>query len=137
MSVLTGWREIKSLFFIVCLLMVSSVLPGQNRGQADEIQDLISGKIPVFSQNWEIYQDPVSRYIYFANSAGLIEYNGISARTFMMPYRQGIRTVYVNNDGMIFTGSFEDFGTWDKDPSGDLIYKSLASYIDIPKNDEI
>jgi DNA-binding CsgD family transcriptional regulator len=137
MSVLTGWAKIKSLFFIVCLIAVSSVLPGQNRGQADEIQDLISGKIPVYSQNWEIYQDPVSRYIYFANSAGLIEYNGISARTFMMPYRQGIRSVYVNNDGMIFTGSFEDFGTWDKDPSGDLIYKSLASYIDIPKNDEI
>ena len=70
------------------------------------------------SQNWEIDQDPVSRYIYFANSTGLIEYNGISARTFTMPYRQGVRSVYVNDDGMVFTGSYEDFGIWEEDTSG-------------------
>lgn len=137
MSVKKEWGKIKSLFFFVCLFGVSYVLPGQNRGQADEIRNLISGNVPVASQNWEIYQDPVSRYIYFANSAGLIEYNGISARTFTMPYRQGIRSVYVNNDGMIFTGTFEDFGVWEKDLSGDIIYKSLAADINIPKNDEI
>ncbi len=119
MSVKKRWGKIKSLFFFVCLFGVSYVLPGQNRGQADEIRNLISGNVPVVSQNWEIYQDPVSRYIYFANSTGLIEYNGIIARTFTMPYRQGIRSVYVNNDGMIFTGSFEDFGIWKRDPSGE------------------
>ena len=112
-------------------------MPGQNQGQKDEIRTLISGNVPIVGQNWEIYQDPVSRYIYFANSTGLIEYNGISARTFTMPYRQGVRSVYVNDDGMIFTGSFEDFGLWERDPSGELKYNSLAKGIDISKNDEI
>ena len=137
MSGQAGWKRFRSLFFIVGLCGVSYLLPGQNGGRVDEIRNLISGNIPVFSQNWEIYQDPVSGYIYFANSAGLIEYNGISARTFTMPYRQGIRSVYVNGDGMIFSGTFEDFGVWEKDLSGDLIYKSLAADISIPKNDEI
>ena len=112
-------------------------MPGQNYGQEDEIRLLITGNVPVISQNWEIDQDPVSRYIYFANSTGLIEYNGISARTFTMPYRQGVRSVYVNDDGMIFTGSYEDFGIWEEDTPGELVYRSLALDTDVPKNDEI
>ncbi|MDZ7635427.1 MAG: hypothetical protein U5L72_13760 [Bacteroidales bacterium] len=59
------------------------------------IQKFISGTIPVISQNWEICRDPVSGYIYFANSAGLIEYNGITARPYAVPYRQAVRSVYV------------------------------------------
>jgi len=112
-------------------------MPGQNNGQEDEIRLLITGNVPVISQNWEIDQDPVSRYIYFANSTGLIEYNGISTRTFTMPYRQGVRSVYVNDDGMIFTGSYEDFGIWEEDPPGELVYRSLAMDADVSKNDEI
>ncbi len=113
------------------------MIPGQDNGQEDEIRLLITGNVPVISQNWEIDQDPLSRYIYFANSTGLIEYNGISARTFTMPYRQGVRSVYINDDGMIFTGSYEDFGIWDEDPPGELVYRSLAVDADISKNDEI
>jgi DNA-binding CsgD family transcriptional regulator len=137
MAVKTRGKNLRSLFLFFCLSVVSSVIHGQNNGQEDEIRLLITGNVPVISQNWEIDQDPVSRYIYFANSTGLIEYNGISARTFTMPYRQGVRSVYINNDGIVFTGSYEDFGIWEGDPPGELVYRSLAMDADVSKNDEI
>ncbi len=130
-------KNLAFLFLFFCLSVVSSVISGQDNGQEDEIRLLITGDVPVKSQNWEIDQDPVSRYVYFANSTGLVEYNGISARTFTMPYRQGVRSVYINDDGMIFTGSYEDFGIWDEDPPGELVYRSLAADADVSKNDEI
>jgi DNA-binding CsgD family transcriptional regulator len=137
MSGKTRWKNSRSLFLLICILSFSSLTSGQQGGSNDEIRKFISGAIPVLSQNWEICRDPVSRYIYFANSAGLIEFNGITARTYTVPSRQGVRSVYVNNDGMIFTGSFEDFGIWSKDMSGRLSYASLAEETDISKNDEI
>ncbi len=133
----TGRKRLISFFLLFCFPGLLSSLPGQIQRQEDAISDLIPGNLPVVSQNWEICQDPVTRYIYLANSAGLIEYNGISARTFTMPFRKSIRSVYVNNDGMIFTGSFEDFGRWERDASGILTYKTLAEGVDLPNNDEI
>ncbi|HWR74196.1 MAG TPA: two-component regulator propeller domain-containing protein [Bacteroidales bacterium] len=137
MAVKTGGRNNRLSFLLLCLSGMSSVMPGQNIWQEDEIRLLLTGNVPVISQNWEIDQDPVSRYIYFANSTGLIEYNGISARTFTMPYRQGVRSVYVNDDGMIFTGSYEDFGIWEEGTPGELVYRSLAQDTEVSKNDEI
>ena len=137
MSAKEGWATIRSLFLLICILSLSPLSSGQQGGRQDEIHKFISGVIPVISQNWEICRDPLSGYIYFANSAGLIEYNGISARTYAVPSRQGVRSVYVNSDGMIFTGSFEDFGIWSKDRSGRLSYSTLADETVISKNDEI
>jgi len=137
MSAKAGWENARSLFLFGCLMSFSSVVSGQQAGPLNEIHKFISGDIPVVSQNWEICRDPVSGYVYFANSAGLIEYNGIAARTYAVPYRQGVRSVYVNSDGMIFTGSFEDFGMWTKDQSGRLSYSSLSEGAEISKNDEI
>ncbi len=125
-------------FLLFCLLSVFSVLTrAQESGNFSEIQNFLSNRIPVDNQNWEICQNPVTGYVYFANSAGLVEYNGISKRTFRMPFRQGVRSVYINDEGVIFTGSFEDFGFWEKDNEGGLNYKSLAQNIDVGKNDEI
>jgi DNA-binding CsgD family transcriptional regulator len=120
-------------FVLIVFLRFNCELKAQN----SEIQNFILSSIPVNNQNWEIYQDPVTKYLYFANSEGLVEFNGISSRIFEMPFRQGVRSVYVNSSGTIFTGSFEDFGFWKKDEEKGLVYFSLGQNINIPKNDEI
>lgn len=122
----------------VCLFIVFPlILKAQPNIRPDLIQSPITGNIPVDNQNWEISQDPVSGFMYFANSKGLVEYNGLSTRLFRMPFTQGLRSVYTGNDGRIFTGSFEDFGYWIRDNEGGLRYTSLTGGITIPKNDEI
>jgi DNA-binding CsgD family transcriptional regulator len=105
--------------------------------EAQEISRYISGNIPIDNQNWNIYRNPVTGFVYFANSGGLGEYNGITMKMYMLPFRQSIRTVYISKEGRIFTGSFEEFGFWKDTTGGNLIYKSLSKYIDIEKNDEI
>jgi DNA-binding CsgD family transcriptional regulator len=101
------------------------------------INRFISSQVPVENQNWGICQSPVSKFIYFANSEGLIEFNGISSRRFSLPYGQTVRSVYVSQGGTIFTGSFEEFGYWEAGSNGKLIYHSLSDKITIEKNDEI
>ena len=137
MSEKAGWRNIRSLLLSVCQLLLTLLATGQQGVYHNEIQRFISGTIPVKSQNWDISRDPVGGYVYLANSAGLIEYNGITARTYAIPDGQGVRSVHVNSEGMIFTGSYEDFGMWRKDLSGSLSYISLSDDTEVPKNDEI
>jgi ligand-binding sensor domain-containing protein/DNA-binding CsgD family transcriptional regulator len=137
MSEYTKGYSLKSLLFLFLFSGISLFLPAQQTVSFSEIQNFLSNHIPIDNQNWEMYQSPVSGYVYFANSNGLVEYNGISARTFSMPFRQGVRSVYVNNSGVIFTGSFEDFGFWQNNNKGVLNYKSLAQNADVRKNDEI
>jgi DNA-binding CsgD family transcriptional regulator len=101
------------------------------------ISRFISSHVPVENQNWGICQNPVNSFIYFANSEGLIEFNGISSRRFSLPYGQTVRSVHVSQDGTIFTGSFEEFGYWKSAYNGNLIYHSLSDKINVEKNDEI
>ncbi len=137
MSEIPVGGTLRLLIQVICITLLSLPAHSQAAEGRNDINRFIPGTIPVKSQNWEIYRDPVSGYVYFANSAGLIEYNGITARSYPVPNRQGARSVYVNGDGVIFTGSFEDFGFWVKDQSGILSYTSLAVPADIVKNDEI
>ncbi len=130
-------RKRRSPLPAICFFFITALLAGQPGGGSNDIHKFIPGSVPVNSQNWEIFRDPVSGYVYFANSAGLIEYNGIASRTYAVPYRQGVRSVYINSDGVIFTGSFEDFGYWSKDRSGILSYTSLAYGAGVSRNDEI
>ncbi len=137
MSEIPVGKTLRLLIQVICIISLSLPARAQAGGGGNDINRFIPGTIPVKSQNWEISRDPVTGYVYFANSAGLIEYNGITARSFPVPNRQVARSVYVNSDGVIFTGSFEDFGFWMKNQSGVLSYTSLAASADIVRNDEI
>jgi ligand-binding sensor domain-containing protein/DNA-binding CsgD family transcriptional regulator len=89
------------------------------------------------NQNWAISQCPESRYIYFANSEGLVVYNGIRWQTNILKENLPVRSVLAHNSGKIFTGSFEEFGYWVYDAIGKLRYTSLSSLTEVENNDEI
>ncbi|HEX2394327.1 MAG TPA: hypothetical protein VHI78_03220 [Bacteroidales bacterium] len=133
--------ELKKHHFPVTVflfLLVSWIsLNAQYKSEPDIIRILPENRIPVDNQNWEISQDPVSGYMYFANSTGLVQYNGLSAVTYDLPGKHSIRSVYADDDGSIYTGSYEEFGVWKDNGKGELIYHSLSDGIEIPKNDEI
>ena len=85
------------------------------------------------SQNWMVAQG-ANREMYFANNEGLLVYD--AARWELYPTSSIIRSVaYV--DGMLYSGSYMDFGYWEKDASGDLAYTSLTQLLDFtPLEDE-
>ena len=63
-------------------------------------------------QNWNIAQD--SRGImYFANTAGLLQYDANNWQLFRMPNHMGLRSVAIDKNDRIYTGSYEEFGYWE------------------------
>ncbi|NNK74286.1 MAG: hypothetical protein HKO94_13945 [Flavobacteriaceae bacterium] len=87
------------------------------------------------NQNWDITQDE-NNYMYFANNGGLLEYNGSEWTLYEVPDSPLVRTVLAYTD-KIYTGSFMDFGYWERNVFGTLEYTSLIGSMGIsPLDDE-
>ena len=82
-----------------------------------------------YNQNWGIVQHPQTRFMYFANSKGLLEYDGSTWRVYELPRKQKVRSVAVDEQGRIYTGALGEFGYWTPDQRGKLTYHSLAPLI--------
>lgn len=102
-----------------------------------QLKYYIVNNFSIHNQNWAISQNPINHFVYFANSEGLIEYNGISWEKHALKDNLPIRAVQVFKNGDVFTGSFEEFGFWKHNPKGVLEYNSLVGLTDLEKNDEI
>jgi serine phosphatase RsbU (regulator of sigma subunit)/ligand-binding sensor domain-containing protein len=68
---------------------------------------------------------------YFANAAGVLEFNGKNWKLHKIPGNVAINCVFASNDGNVYIGAYNEFGYYEKAPTGDLKYKSLR-----PKNKE-
>ncbi|MBP1669387.1 MAG: transcriptional regulator [Bacteroidetes bacterium] len=77
------------------------------------------------NQNWCIDQDEQGT-MYFANNDGLLTFDGISWKTYPLPDKMIMRSLDVQPAGRIFTGSYEEFGFWERDKRGELQYTSLT-----------
>ncbi len=122
------------------LILVIGLVVGSLQTKATEAPELVpylANSFTLSNQSWSISQDPQSQLIYIANSEGLIEFNGINWRKFTRADKLPIRSVAVNRQGRIFTGTFEDFGFWEHNKVGELEYTSLAHLTELEKNDEI
>lgn len=76
------------------------------------------------NQNWMIAQSSEGK-MYFGNTDGLLQFDGINWEVFPLPHHQAIRSVACDEKGHVFTGSFGDFGYWKYNDSGDFEYYSL------------
>lgn len=85
------------------------------------------------NQNWMAAQAP-DGFLYFANSAGLLEYDGVHWALYPLPEGQIVRSVACSPAGYIYTGGFAEFGYWIRDKTGKLQYHSLSAAI---QNDKV
>ena len=76
-------------------------------------------------QNWSISQGK-DKSIYFANNKGLLMYNGARWKLYKSKNSSIVRSVKVIGD-KIYTGSYMDFGYWEKNEFGTLEYSSITS----------
>jgi len=110
---------------------------GQATTQPHSIKPYLTGNISISSQSWGICQNPTNQLVYFANTQGLVEFNGMSSRIWKHPEQKIIRSIQIDETGKIFTGSFEDFGYWVTELNGNLSYHSISKKTLTPQNDEI
>jgi len=89
------------------------------------------------NQNWSVGQGKEG-IMYFGNNQGLLEFDGSLWQTHPIAGNKIVRSLLVSGN-RIYTGSFEEFGYFEKNASGQLIYHSLSARLKhyIMQNDEI
>ncbi len=84
-------------------------------------------------QNWAVVQDHRG-VMYFANNDdGVLEYDGVTWRKIPIPNQSIVRSLAINDLGMIYVGAVGDFGYLEPDNIGQLKYNSLIDQIDTTK----
>jgi DNA-binding CsgD family transcriptional regulator len=69
-----------------------------------------------------------NQFLYFANNDGLLEFNGSSWKLYPSPNETIIRSVKAVGD-RVYTGSYMEFGYWDRKKNGLLQYHSISKSI--------
>ena len=75
-------------------------------------------------QNWAISQD-TNGIIYVANNKGLLEFNGSQWVLYPTPNHSIIRSVK-SIENKVYTGQYRDFGFWERNALGEMVYTSLV-----------
>lgn len=119
------------LFFLIFTPIISA-FPNK-----PHIINLPKARYKADNKNWSIGQDEKG-VVYFGNDIGLLEFDGIEWRLNLIPNSLIARSVAVQSHNTVFTGSYEEFGRWDRDISGKLRYTSLSDQLDkaLFKNDD-
>jgi DNA-binding CsgD family transcriptional regulator len=102
----------KLLLFIIFLSLGNGL-------RADDIQSIGVPYVQSYqksaylsgNQNWSIAKDK-SGIMYFGNAEGLLTFDGKYWQQYKMPNRQIVRSVATASNGMVYTGSFGEFGYW-------------------------
>ncbi len=76
------------------------------------------------SQNWDIGMNEQG-VLFSANNQGLLVYDGLNWELFPLESKSIIRSVYPYKD-KIYTGSYNEFGYWQRNQTGHLTYTSLS-----------
>lgn len=77
------------------------------------------------NKNWDAAEDDHG-FTYFGNDMGLLEFDGLRWKLYKLPKASVIRSVEALSHTTVYTGGFEEFGRWDRSPSGELHYTSLV-----------
>ena len=81
------------------------------------------------NQNWSISKGHDGR-VFVANNKGLLEFDGASWKLYPSPNETILRSVKVI-DEKIYTGAYMEFGFWERDKFGLLLYTSLSKNLKI------
>jgi len=115
---------LKTPYLLVILMVCHFCIKGQ---QTPAILNFSGNDYKAHNQNWAIGQSK-DRFIYFANTNGLLSYNGNEWKLQKLHSNKIIRSVCVVQD-RIYTGAYNEFGYWIEDECKSSKYVSLTSLI--------
>ena len=79
-------------------------------------------------QNWDVIQDDRG-VLYFGNTTGLLEYDGVNWELQKQITKQTIRSINKDKNGLLVFGTYEDFGYLTTDTKGKLTFESLKKLV--------
>lgn len=80
------------------------------------------------TQTWMI-DTGVSGLAYFANNDGILEFDGMNWRIYPLRDRTVVRSVKATSDGRIYAGGYNEFGYFEPNHNGQLIYQPLQQLV--------
>ena len=123
-------------YLLLTLILISAFVDGQEFTPI--VSQFTKKDYNASNQNWSVGQDKEG-VMYFGNNQGLLEFDGSLWQIHHITGNKIVRSLLISKDNRIFTGSFEEFGFFEKNNSGQLIYHSLSAKLKKYKmlNDEI
>ena len=109
---------------ILCVLCTYTTLYTQ---ALPPIQSFPMEEYAAGNQNWSLTQGKNDE-IYIANNQGILKYD--AERWTLYPTNSIVRSVAVF-DGVLYSGSYMDFGYWEEQSTGELVYQSLVEQYEI------
>ncbi|MBC7935141.1 MAG: regulator [Rhizobacter sp.] len=112
-----------------CLLLLLTLLTTELPAQLKEvglpfIKNYTRFQYKGDTQNWCIDQDS-NDHIYFANNAGLFQFDGSTWNKYNMPNHPSVRSLKIGDSGKIYVGGYNELGYFKADEKGALQYNSL------------
>jgi len=80
------------------------------------------------TQNWSVLRDSRG-FMYFANNEGLLEFDGNRWNKYSIPGPSVIRSIGMDQNGVIYLGAYNELGMLKPDSIGTLRYQSLLGLI--------
>ncbi|MFM9824969.1 LuxR C-terminal-related transcriptional regulator [Flavobacterium sp.] len=116
------------LLLLLFFLSISSVFGQVKKLGLPEIKNYKRTDYHGGTQNWDIDQDKEGN-VYFANNNGLFQFDGTTWHKYSLPNLSVIRAVKIQDSGKIFVSGYNEFGYFNADSNGRLIYYSLSKFL--------
>lgn len=126
------------LFRNILYLLLSICLPMKIMANNPVVINFNKAHYGAANKNWSISEDQRGM-MFFGNDIGLLEFDGSEWNLNKLQKAEVVRAVYAASNQTIYTGGYEEFGRWDRQPDGKLKYTSLSSKLspDSWHNDDI
>jgi DNA-binding CsgD family transcriptional regulator len=117
-------------FFIIVLILF---FPATNFAEVKiigmpAVRNYDNSVVQAGTQTWMI-DIGANGLAYFANNDGVLEFDGLKWRVYPLLDRTVVRSVMATGDGRIYAGGYNEFGYFEPNQNGQLIYHPLQHLV--------
>ena len=113
---------------LLLLVSMSLCATSQNTIGLPDVKNFSKQTYRAGAQNRQVVQD-AKGILYFANTEGVLTYDGISWTVYPLPNRSIVRSLEFGPDNRLYVGGQDEFGYFSPDENGTLRFHSLKHII--------
>jgi DNA-binding CsgD family transcriptional regulator len=118
----------RRIFCLSLLFFVAGHCYAQNTIGLPDILNYSKQFYKAGAQNRQIRQDKKG-ILYFANSEGVMTFDGINWKTYPLPNKSIVRSLEFGPDNRLYVGGQDEFGYFSPNELGQLVYHSLKNLL--------
>lgn len=122
---------------VLFFLYVTACIGITSQSVAQELPPVSKYSTEVYgadNQNWSITQTQ-NRLMFFANSQGLLQFDGEKWDLYNSPNKTILRSVFAD-DNKVYSGAYMDFGVWEMNQNNQYIYTSLSEDLELLEDEQ-